>query len=178
MCFRFHSVAAIVGAFVAQFVVATGPATARPLTPAEQRYARWQVRVPPCDSPAVVGVIKSRFGEREGLYWESGLTIATFDYIRESGFRSNGVDFIPRRYCSAKAIMSDTKVRQIYYAVGEDLGMTGTDGIGGAIESVTLGLLQSKLPGSFISTNWGVDWCIVGLDRNYAYGLNCKAARP
>jgi hypothetical protein len=157
---------------------AISTASARPVTPAEQRYLRWTAILPPCDQPDVVGVIQSRFSERESSYWQSGLTVAALDHIRETGFRTTGVDFIPRRYCSARAVTSDAKTRTVYYSVGEDLGMTGTDGIGSTFQSLTFGLLASKTPGSFIPTNWGVDWCIVGLDRNYAYGLNCKAARP
>jgi hypothetical protein len=29
-----------------------------------------------------------------------------------------------------------------------------------------------------IRANWGVEWCIVGLDRNWAYNPACKMARP
>jgi hypothetical protein len=25
---------------------------------------------------------------------------------------------------------------------------------------------------------WGVEWCVVGLDRNWAYNPACKMARP
>jgi hypothetical protein len=25
---------------------------------------------------------------------------------------------------------------------------------------------------------WGVEWCVVGLDRNWAYNPRCKMARP
>jgi hypothetical protein len=26
--------------------------------------------------------------------------------------------------------------------------------------------------------SWGVEWCIVGLDRNWSYNPACKMARP
>ena len=158
-------------------VAAIGAAQARPLTPAEQRYARWQAAIPACDSAEVAGVIQSRFHDRESSYWESGLDIKGLDHIHETGFRSTGVDYIPRRYCDARAIMSDQKIRDIRYTIGEDLGMTGTDVIGSVAQSLTLGLLIHQIPVS-TTLNWGVDWCVAGLDRNYAYGLNCKAARP
>jgi hypothetical protein len=29
-----------------------------------------------------------------------------------------------------------------------------------------------------IGAIWGVEWCIVGLDRNWAYNPACKMARP
>ena len=25
---------------------------------------------------------------------------------------------------------------------------------------------------------WGVEWCVVGLDRNWAYNPACKMAKP
>jgi len=29
-----------------------------------------------------------------------------------------------------------------------------------------------------IGANWGVQWCVVGIDRNWAYNPECKAAGP
>ena len=29
-----------------------------------------------------------------------------------------------------------------------------------------------------IGANWGVQWCVVGADRNWAYNPDCKAAGP
>ena len=29
-----------------------------------------------------------------------------------------------------------------------------------------------------IGANWGVQWCVVGVDRNWAYNPACKAAGP
>ena len=30
----------------------------------------------------------------------------------------------------------------------------------------------------FIGASWGVEWCVVGLDRNWAYNPRCKMAKP
>ena len=30
----------------------------------------------------------------------------------------------------------------------------------------------------FIGAGWGVEWCVVGLDRNWAYHPSCRMARP
>ena len=40
----------------------------------------------------------------------------------------------------------------IYYSIGEDTGIIGAD--------------------------WGVNFCVVGLDRSFAYGPGCRAAQP
>ena len=29
-----------------------------------------------------------------------------------------------------------------------------------------------------IGAYWGVEWCVVGLDRNWSYNPACKMARP
>lgn len=67
-------------------------------------------------------------------------------------WRPWGLDFIPRRYCTGKVITSDGMRRRIDYSVREDLAIIGS--------------------------NWGVEWCVQGLDRNWAYQPDCKMARP
>jgi hypothetical protein len=140
----------------------------RPLTPAENRFLPWTGEVPACDSPWVQGRIQSRFQESESEFWSSGLQIEGFDRVREIGFRSNGPDYIPRRYCSARGHLTDGKIREVVYWIGEDLGFAGGD---------FFGLLP--LTGSTnLVNNWGVTFCVNGLDRHYAYGRGCDAARP
>ena len=96
--------------------------------------------------------IARHFVQREKEYWSSGLEIIAYDKIHETAYRANGLDYIPRRYCRASALMNDGKVRQVVYSIGENQGIIG----------------------------WGpgVEWCIVGLDRNYAWGRSCMAAQP
>ena len=48
--------------------------------------------------------------------------------------------------------MSDGKRRPVYYSIIEDGGMIGW--------------------------TWGVNWCVQGLDRNWAYNPDCRQARP
>ncbi len=82
-----------------------------------------------------------------------GLRILGFERIQEIGYRTNGLDYIPRRYCVALADMNDGKIREISYSIDQDLGIIGWFG-------------------------FGVEWCVGGLDRNDAYAPNCKMARP
>jgi hypothetical protein len=49
-------------------------------------------------------------------------------------------------------VISDGVKHPIYYSIAEDAGLIGA--------------------------NWGVDFCVAGLDRNWAYGPACRAARP
>src|SRR5262245_36965490 len=108
--------------------------------------------LPPCDFPGAHANISSRFAEKEGLFWNSDLSIVAFDRVREVAFRPGPPNTIPRRFCSAVAFVSDGLKHPIYYSIGEDTGMIGA--------------------------TYGVEWCVDGFDRNWAYNPSCKMARP
>jgi hypothetical protein len=120
--------------------------------PAEARIWRYTGVPLECADPAVLGEIAASFAGREQEYWASGLALANFERAWETGFRSNGPSYVPRRYCSADAIFNDGARRRVVYNVGEALG--------------------------FIGLGDGVTWCVVGLDRNRAFGPKCRAAGP
>jgi hypothetical protein len=113
---------------------------------------RYDGRLPACDSSDALGKIAARFSEKEGRFWNSDLEIKGFEKVRETAFRSWAPNTIPRRFCSAVALVSDGLKHPIHYSIGEDTGMIGQV--------------------------WGVEWCMVGLDRNWAYNPGCKMARP
>ncbi|KAB2879564.1 MAG: hypothetical protein K8H87_17835 [Pseudorhodoplanes sp.] len=113
---------------------------------------RYSGRVPACDNAWALSSIQWRFAHKEGRYWHSGLRIVSVERIHETAFRPWSPDAIPRRFCSGTALISDGVRRPIHYLIAEDLGPIG------AI--------------------FGVQWCVVGLDRNLAYAPACRAARP
>ena len=113
---------------------------------------RYDGILPPCDEPEALKRISSRFNHKENGYWNSDLAILRFDRVRETAFRPWAPNTIPRRFCSGVVEVSDGKRRAIHYSIGEDTGMIGK--------------------------RWGVEWCVVGLDRNWAYAPGCKMARP
>ena len=127
-------------------------AYARPMVPAERREEPYSGKVPRCNDTHVLNRIRKRFAQREKIYWHTGRKIRSFHRVRQIGLRSNGRDFIPRRYCSARARFVNGKRRYVSYWIGEDLGMIGW--------------------------GWGVEWCIHGLDYNLAFAPNCRMARP
>lgn len=127
-------------------------AAARPIVPAEKRYIPYTGIVPPCNDPAVFERIQSRFYARETEFWKTGLAIAGFDEVREIGFRTNGLDYIPRRYCTARAYMNDHRLRRVTYSIDQDLGIIGI--------------------------GFEVEWCVSGLDRLDAFAPGCTVARP
>lgn len=126
-------------------------------TPAEKDYSPYSAILPACNDPGVLSLISGRFAQKESDYWKSPLEIAGYDRIREIGFRSNGPGYIPRRYCIARAKVSDLRFRPVVYAIGEGEEILGF---------------------GFLGMGWGVEWCVVGLDRNLAYAPGCQAVRP
>jgi hypothetical protein len=111
---------------------------------------RYDGVLPACE--AGLDVIAQRFAQKEGRFWNSNLQILGFDRVRETAFRPWAPQTIPRRYCSAVAQVSDGRYHTVHYSIIEDAGMIGMF--------------------------WGVEWCVVGLDRNWAYNPACKMARP
>ena len=110
----------------------------------------YEGRVAPCES--ALGTITSQFSEKESTFWNSDLQITGYGQIHETAFRPWQSDNIPRRFCSAVAMLSDGKVRTVHYSIIED--------------------------GGFAGFGQGVEWCVVGLDRNWAYNPRCRAAKP
>jgi hypothetical protein len=113
---------------------------------------RYDGVLPPCESAYVLDRIRSRFASKEGRFWNSDLRILGFDQLRETAFRPWAPQTIPRRFCSAIALTSDGQRRPLHYSIGEGTGMIGA--------------------------SWGVEWCVDGTDRNWAYNPGCAMARP
>ena len=111
---------------------------------------RYEGVLPVCE--AGLDTIAARFAQKEGRFWNSDLQIEGFERVREIAFSPWAEGTIPRRFCSALALVSDGRKHAVYYSIGEDTGMIGA--------------------------SWGVEWCVVGLDRNWAYNPRCKMARP
>ena len=113
---------------------------------------RYDSVLPACDAPRALHLISSRFATKEGRFWNSALTIVEFAAIHETALRPWAEGTIPRRFCSGRVLVSDGRWRPVHYSIVEDGGMIGA--------------------------NWGVQWCVVGIDRNWAYNPACKMARP
>jgi len=106
--------------------------------------------VAPCEK--ALPTIISQFQEKESTFWNSSLKITAYGNVHETAFRPWQSDNIPRRFCSGQVMVSDGKLRPVHYSIIED--------------------------GGFAAFGQGVEWCVVGLDRNWAFNPACKAARP
>lgn len=113
---------------------------------------RYDAVVPTCDQFLAIWKIQHRFAVKEGRFWSSNLDIVRVDGIKETAFRPWADGTIPRRFCHARALISDGVWRPIYYSIIEDGGVIGAF--------------------------WGVEWCVVGLDRNWANNPACRMAKP
>jgi hypothetical protein len=114
---------------------------------------RYEGFPPPCD--AGLAEVQWGFSSKESRFWNSALTIVGFEQVQEIAFmpwNRSATQAIPRRFCSAVAQVSDGVKRPVYYSIIENGGTMG------------LGM--------------GVEWCVVGLDRNWAFNPGCRAARP
>ena len=142
------------GAALGLLVALTAVDGAKAANPLELNFwlsgPRYDGRVGECER--ALPTITSQFREKESTFWNSPLAIQAYGRIHETAFRPWQSDNIPRRYCSADVMISDGKMRQVHYSIIED--------------------------GGFAGFGQGVEWCVTGLDRNWAYNPQCKAAKP
>ncbi len=113
---------------------------------------RYDRVMPPCDYPPALDRIIANFRTKEARFWNSDLQIVGIEDIRETAELPWAAQSIPRRFCRGVALINDGLRHQIYYSIAEDTGMIGMD--------------------------WGVNFCVVGLDRNWAYAPQCREAKP
>src|SRR5271155_4500395 len=113
---------------------------------------RYDRNLPSCDFRAALDRIIANFHTKEFRFWNSELRIVGVENIREVDTMPWAAQSIPRRYCSGIAVINDGAKHPIYYSIAEDTGMIGMD--------------------------FGVNFCVAGLDRNWAYNPECRAARP
>jgi hypothetical protein len=113
---------------------------------------RYDRDMPACDFAPALDRIISNFHTKEARFWNSQLQIVGIEDIRETAVLPWAAQSVPRRFCSGVALISDGLRHPIYYSIAEDMGMIGMD--------------------------WGVNFCVIGLDRNWAYEPHCRAAKP
>jgi ribonuclease T2 len=87
---------------------------------------RYDGVLPACDDPAALSEITSRFATKERKFWNSEAEIVGIDHVRETAFRPWDRDLIPRRFCTARALISNGRAHPVYYAIAEDLGRRGS----------------------------------------------------
>ena len=76
------------------------------ITPAEEREFNYDANIPGCQASEVLERLSTHFAEKERKFWNSSLTIVSYERIERTAWRPWGLDFVPRRYCSAVATTS------------------------------------------------------------------------
>ena len=108
--------------------------------------------MPPCDYPPALHEIMNNFRTKEARFWNSDLKIVGIEDMRETAYLPRAAQSIPRRFCRGTALINDRTEHPIYYSIASGTGMIGM--------------------------GWGVNFCVVGLDRNWAYNPACRSAKP
>ncbi|MGB6534866.1 MAG: hypothetical protein WBF58_02775 [Xanthobacteraceae bacterium] len=108
--------------------------------------------MPPCDYPPALDRIVDKFDSKEARFWNSELRIVGIEHIGETAYLPWAAQSIPRRFCHGVALINNGIRHPIYYSIASGTGMIGA--------------------------SWGVNFCVVGLDRNWAYNPACRAAKP
>ena len=151
---------AILGA-VSLAQAASGPAPITQYeTPAGERWAPYSSDLPKCDDSGVISTISDRFSQTEATYWGGRNAFYSVDDMREIGFRANGLSYIPRRYCVARVAVIDPNVPPPPRP---------------PIHTIVYNVVAA---GGIIGMSWGVEWCVVGFDREHAYEPACGVLRP
>lgn len=114
---------------------------------------RGEGHLPYCDDTKVLRTILKRFRKADHRTWKRGLLIDEISHTHERAHRPrDGYGTIGRRYCRARAHLSNGRHPRIHYLIEEHQG--------------------------FASISWNVEFCIVGLDRWRIYDAWCRTVRP
>ena len=132
-------------------------------TPAGALWAPFTSDLPSCEDPSVLSTITNNFYEAESLYWGGRHALGPFEKIREIGFRANGLAYVPRRYCVARAI------------VGDPLAPVHALPLHPPLDTVVYSIGAAE---GFAGFAWGVEWCVIRFDRERAYAPDCRVLLP
>ncbi len=108
--------------------------------------------LPSCESHPALDRIVRDFHTKEFRFWNSELQIVGFENIHEMDTMPWAAQSIPRRFCGGTAVINNSSKHPIYYSIAEDTGMIGID--------------------------WGVNFCVVGVDRDWSSNPTCRSAQP
>lgn len=117
-------------------------------------YFDWNTsepRVPHCDAPSVRSAVQRTFA-RADVEYRRGVTIEAIHKIGQTGYTRGQPSPYARRYCRARADMSDGRTRSVFYMIEEYQGFAGL--------------------------TWNVETCVAGFDRWHVYDAWCRVLRP
>ena len=111
---------------------------------------RYDGRVAPCES--ALATITIQFWEKESNFWNSDLRITGYGRDSRDRVPALAVRQHPAPLLQRRGHAERRQGPTVHYSIIED--------------------------GGFAGFGQGVEWCVVGLDRNWAYNPRCRAAKP
>ncbi len=106
---------------------------------------------PDCDSPAVIAKIHEKFAWSEAVHGYRGVGLVNVDRIGERRTEYFGPQPISRRYCHARAWLTNGRKVSLPYLIEEGMWVAGT--------------------------HFNVQFCATGYDRWHVYGGYCRVLR-
>lgn len=106
---------------------------------------------PGCDAPVVIAKIHEKFAWSEWRHGYRGVDLVAVERIAERRVEYFGERPIPRRYCHARALLSNGRKVSMPYLIEEGMWVAGT--------------------------RWNVEFCAAGHDRWHVYGGSCRVLR-
>jgi hypothetical protein len=129
---------------LAAFAIMTVQASAYP--------SWWRGKLPGCDEPRVLNQVQRRIAYGSTRVLGYHLAIESFDAINQNAIKADGASWIDRRYCTAKAWLSNGKSSEVVYLIEATQGFAG---IGYKVQS-----------------------CLPRYDRWRIYDAWCRSIRP
>jgi hypothetical protein len=107
--------------------------------------------VPACEQSAVIDSIRTKFGVADEGVLKAGLALGPIDRIMQAYAGQNDPSPTARRYCEARATLSNGKQTTLYYLVEQDAG--------------------------FVGITWNVEFCLMGYEPWYVHDGRCHTVR-
>lgn len=107
--------------------------------------------VPACTSPSVLDSVRGKFAAADAGMLHAGLSLVAVDRIAQDYAGQDDPSPYARRYCVARAALSDGRTTTLYYLVEEQAG--------------------------FVGVTWNVDVCLIGYDPWRVHDGRCHTVR-
>jgi len=107
--------------------------------------------VPSCDQSVVIDTIRSKFETADARVLHAGLALGPVDRIVQDYVGQNDPSPILRRYCIARATLSNGNQTTLYYLLEQDAGIFGV--------------------------TWNVEFCMLGYEPWHVHDGRCHTVR-
>lgn len=107
--------------------------------------------VPACTDPSILGNIRSKVDTADAGVLKAGLSLGAIDRITQTHSGQDDPSPYARRYCEARATLSNGRQTTLYYLLEQEAG--------------------------FASVTWNVEFCLLGYEPWYVHDGRCHTVR-